>query len=102
MAKVSLPTDLCPICGRELGTERIEEHHLIPKTFKGKDTISIHGICHRTIHATFTERELLKYYHTIERIVTDEKIERFIEWVKNKPSNFYVSTKDTQTRKGKR
>lgn len=95
-------TSLCPICGRPLGTVRVEEHHLLPKTFKGKETITIHGICHRTIHATFSERELLHYYHTVERLLESEVIQKFAAWVKNKAPEFYVSTKDSQERKSKR
>ena len=52
---------MCPLCNRELGTEWIDEHHLIPKTFKGKETITLHRICHEKIHSTFSERELYNY-----------------------------------------
>lgn len=94
--------DKCPICGRELGDKLIEQHHLIPKTFKGKELISIHKVCHRMIHATFCERELQKYYHTVERILSDEKVQRFVDWVQNKPLDFYISIDDTVQRKAKR
>jgi len=96
------PGDKCPLCGRELGNELIEQHHLIPKTFKGKELVDLHKVCHRMIHATFSEKELQKYYHTIERILTDEKVQRFVEWVKNKPLNFYLSIDETSQRKEKR
>ena len=92
----------CPICKRELGSVNVDEHHLIPKTFKGKDTITLHKICHRKIHATFTERELLNYYFTIDRILENEHIQAFVKWVSKKPSDFYDSTKDTSERKSKR
>ena len=72
---------LCPLCQRPLGVTRIEEHHLVPKTFKGKETISLHKICHRAIHATFSERELQKYYFTINRLLESEELQRFIAWV---------------------
>lgn len=94
--------DKCPICDRDLGTELVEEHHLIPKSQKGKETIKIHSICHRKIHSLFTEKELKKYFHTVERLKQDEKMAIFIEWVQNKPSNFYISTKDELSRKRKR
>lgn len=93
---------ICPICNRELGTVNVDEHHLVPKTFKGKDTITLHKICHRKIHATFTERELLNYYFTIERILENEHIQSFAKWVSKKPSDFYDSTRDTSERKSKR
>lgn len=86
---------LCAICGRPLGAVRVQEHHLIPRTFKGKETISIHQICHQKIHATFTERELLNHYNTAERINGHSEMEKFIKWVKNKPLDFY--SKNDQT-----
>lgn len=94
--------ETCQICGRELGEVLIDEHHLIPKTFKGTETITIHKICHNAIHGYFSERELKNYFNTVERILGDERMVRFVEWVKNKPSEFYVKTKDNTERKSKR
>jgi hypothetical protein len=37
----------CPLCGRVLGTVNIDRHHLVPKTFKGREQFPIHKICHR-------------------------------------------------------
>ena len=51
---------LCPICSRPLGEIRLEDHHLIPKTFGGKETICIHGVCHTKIHRTLTNKELFR------------------------------------------
>jgi len=50
--------EYCPLCKRPL-PEKHNKHHLVPKTFKGKETVLLHRICHRQIHANFTERELL-------------------------------------------
>lgn len=92
----------CPLCKRPLGSVNIDEHHLVPKTFKGKETVTLHKICHRKIHATFTERELLHHYNTMERILENDHIQTFIKWVSRKPSEFYDGTKDTSERKSKR
>lgn len=54
--------DPCPLCGRPLGTDNIDRHHLVPKSLKGREQFPIHRICHRKIHATFSERELLRAY----------------------------------------
>jgi hypothetical protein len=93
---------LCPLCQRPLGVTRIEEHHLVPKTFKGKETISLHKICHRAIHATFSERELQKYYFTINRLLESEELQRFIAWVAKKQPDFYISMDETSSRRSKR
>jgi hypothetical protein len=95
-------TEKCPVCNRELGDVLIDKHHLIPKTFGGKDTFPIHKVCHRKIHATFTERELLNFYNTFERINAHPEIGKFVNWVKNKPIDFYSGSDETSNRKNKR
>jgi len=82
----------CPLCGRALGKVNVDRHHLVPKTFKGKEQYPIHKICHRKIHSAFTERELLQRYHTWEALLSHEDIRNFVDWVANKPSDFYTRT----------
>lgn len=95
-------TELCELCKRELGDRFIEDHHLIPKTFKGKVTVPIHKICHQKIHATFSERELYHYYHTFERLLEHEQIQRFVAWVRKRPLDFYDKNDDTASRRRQR
>lgn len=91
----------CPICDRELG-DAVDEHHLMPKTFKGKETVTLHKICHRKLHSVFTEREMANYYHTIGRLKEHTEIEKFIKWVRKKDIDYYSGSDETQVRKGKR
>jgi 5-methylcytosine-specific restriction endonuclease McrA len=83
---------LCPLCGRPLGSENIDRHHLVPKSLKGREQFPIHKVCHRKIHATFSEKELLRNYHTWEALRGHEDIRSFIEWVARKPAEFYTRT----------
>lgn len=92
----------CPICNREMVEGTYNDHHLIPSTFGGRDTITLHKICHDKIHHTFSERDLANYYFTIERILEHEEIIKFIKWVQKRPPDFYVKHKDTNERRGKR
>lgn len=92
---------LCPLCGRVLGTVNIDRHHLIPRKFKGKDQYALHKICHRKIHSSFTERELLKSLHTWEALRATEEIRIFIEWVANKPPEFYRRTMTANAKKNR-
>lgn len=82
---------VCPLCQRDLGGI-VEDHHLIPKTFKGKEKVRIHKICHRTIHSIYTERELEKYYYTIEYLLEREEMQRFVKWIQKKPVEYYSRT----------
>lgn len=92
----------CPICSRPLGEIRLEDHHLVPKTFGGKDTIRIHGVCHQKLHASITEREMQHYYHTIDRLLEHAEIQKFVKWVSGKPSDYFSKNDETVHRKGKR
>jgi Mn-dependent DtxR family transcriptional regulator len=98
--------DKCKICGRELGTVNIDRHHLMPKTFKGKSDDEnlhpLHKICHRFLHATITEREMQHYYHTFERILEREEIQKFVKWIQKKEPGYYVGTDESKVRHGKR
>lgn len=81
-------TDVCPICNRPYGGP-MENHHLKPVTFRTRtkevhdssNLVIIHRICHQKIHASFSEKELLDYYHTVERLVEHEEMAKFIKWV---------------------
>ena len=90
---------LCPLCGRLLGSVNVDRHHLVPKKFKGTEQFLVHKICHRKIHSTFTERELLKSYHTWEALRGSEEIRTFIAWVAKKDPGFYSRTFSTNAKK---
>lgn len=82
---------ICAICSRPLGKENISKHHLIPKSRGGKDSelIEIHNICHQKIHSVFTLKELRDEYNTVEKLVENEEIIKFIKWVSKKAPEFY-------------
>jgi len=100
------PLATCQICGRELGTVNVDYHHLMPKTFKGKsdetNLIPLHRACHRACHAFLSEKEMEKYYHTVERLLEKEEIQKFAKWIAKKPPEYYVGTDETAERKKKR
>jgi len=79
--------DNCPLCGRKLD-KSANEHHLVPKSKKGSDTITLHQICHNKIHSLIGEKELASYYNTIERLLEHEDIQNFVKWVQRKPIDY--------------
>ena len=97
-----MENNLCPICDRVLGEVNVDEHHLLPKTFKGKDKYPIHKICHRKLHSVLTEREMANYYHTWERLREHSEIAKFVKWVSKKEPGYYSGSDETTVRKGKR
>ncbi len=80
---------ICPICTRVIPESQKDAHHLIPKSKGGKSTEYLHRICHKQIHALFNENELAKILNTAESLRNHSDMQTFINWVKNKPDNFY-------------
>lgn len=94
--------ELCPLCKRLLGDVNVDFHHLIPKTFKGKHGVMLHKVCHRAIHASIDNYQLANYYHTIDRLLEHENIQKFVRWISKKPIDYYVETEESKERRGKR
>lgn len=93
---------VCPMCHRPLGDVHVQQHHLMPKMYGGRQTIAIHKMCHQKIHATFTEAELRTYYHTVDRLLEHHEIQKFVKWIGKKDPSFYDKNDDTHHRKSRR
>jgi hypothetical protein len=86
----------CPLCDRAIPKLQRDEHHLIPKSHGGRITAVLHRICHRQIHAVFTETELARQYNSIELLIQQEEMVGFIEWVRLKPDDFFERTRKSR------
>ncbi len=84
--------DICVLCGRELGMP-YDEHHIVPKSKGGRETVTLHRICHSKIHSVFSLTELRNHYNNINSIKKHEEIKKFIKWVSGKPATFYKRTR---------
>ena len=87
---------ICPLCDRAIPKLQRDEHHLIPKSHGGRITAVLHRICHRQIHAVFTESELARQYNSIELIKQQEEMAGFIAWVRLKPDDFFERTRKSR------
>lgn len=95
---------ICPLCTRTIGDPKNgNKHHLKPKSQGGKEDsiVVLHKICHDKIHSVFTNKALAKTYNTIERLLEDEGISKFVKWVKKKPPTFYDHSKRSKEWKSK-
>jgi hypothetical protein len=88
--------EICPLCSREIPLSEREAHHLIPKSKGGRQTEFLHRICHRQIHALFTETELARQYQTVEALLAHPEVTRFVQWLANKPPDFHERTATSQ------
>jgi len=85
--------NVCQLCTRPIPGSQRDAHHLIPKSRGGVDTVILHRLCHRQIHATLTENQLARKYSTIEALRGHPEIAKFIKWVSNKPTHIRAAIK---------
>lgn len=84
---------VCQLCMRPIPKSQQDAHHLIPKSRGGVDTVILHRLCHRQIHALLTENQLARHYSTIEALKSHPEIAKFIAWASNKPTHIRASIK---------
>jgi len=86
----------CWLCPRPLGS-RIEWHHPVPRSRGGRETVPLHPICHRTLHATFSNAELARHGADVESLRAHAAIARFLHWIEGKPADFHARTQARRT-----
>jgi 5-methylcytosine-specific restriction endonuclease McrA len=82
--------NICPLCKRALA-DPMSRHHLIPLSQggSGEVTVMMHRVCHNKVHSIFNEKELARDHRTVEKILENEDIQKFVKWVQKKPLDFY-------------
>jgi hypothetical protein len=96
----------CQLCGFE---GPLQKHHLIPqrtcrnKYKNAKDDPGNHAyicdMCHRTIHAYFTENELRDSLHSIDSLKSNERFSAYLKWRSKHMDYNSNSTKMSRSRK---
>lgn len=86
------PAPTCWLCERPLG-RRVQQHHPVPKSKKGRETVPVHPICHKTIHANFTNAELARLGDDAQTLRRNPAIAKFIDWIATKPPDFHAPTR---------
>ncbi len=82
----------CALCERPLGV-KVEWHHPVPRSEGGRETVPVHPICHRTIHATFSNVELARELADFAVLRTHPEMTRFLRWIAGKPADFHAPTR---------
>jgi hypothetical protein len=82
----------CFLCGRPLG-RRTEWHHPVPKSRGGRETVPVHPICHRAIHAALSNKELEKDFATAGALRRHAEVGKFVAWVRDKDPDFHAPTR---------
>ena len=97
--RVGAEPERCILCGRGIPPEQLDWHHLIPKLKGGRETAPMHRICHRQIHALFTENELARLYATAEALRAHPEVNKFVAWVADKPGDFHEAVRRHRRRR---
>ena len=92
----------CELCGREKVETTV--HHLLPKEMGGTfgPTANLCIPCHKQIHALYTNEEIAVRLTTLQQLRGDEKLARFIQWIRKQPSTKLMKIKKSNERKIKR
>ena len=85
-------SETCWLCLRPLG-RRVEQHHPVPKSRGGRDTVPLHPICHRKLHVRFSNQQLARIGDDRAKLAADEEIAPFLAWVAGKPPDFHAPTR---------
>lgn len=81
----------CWLCGRSFGRV-VQWHHTVPKAKGGRETVPVHPICHRTIHAHFGNAELVRAEGAREALTAHPEVAGFLRWIADKPPDFHAPT----------
>ncbi|WP_082152355.1 HNH endonuclease [Candidatus Rhodobacter oscarellae] len=82
---------VCPLCERSIPPDAPQSlHHLVPrvKGGRGGETVLLHHICHKEIHATLSEAELARSYSTVAALRAHPRLAKFFAWVAKRPPGF--------------
>jgi hypothetical protein len=82
----------CWLCARPLG-HRVEWHHSVPKAKGGRETHPVHPICHRAIHAHFSNGQLARTGNDVTALRSDPALVAFLRWIADKPPDFHAPTR---------
>lgn len=82
----------CWLCDRPIAT-LIQWHHPVPKAKKGRGTVPVHPICHKAIHANFTNAQLARMGEDLEAIRSNPEVAKFVTWISTKPPDFHAPTR---------
>ena len=79
----------------------LDQHHPVPRSHGGRETVIMHKICHRAIHAMLSERELAEEFSDFAALRTHPTLAQFIAWVQKRPPEYYDRTRWSKSRRFK-
>lgn len=101
MGKKCTETGTCELCLREYTD--ITVHHLTPKEMGGTflPTAKLCKPCHKQIHALYKNAELAVRLNSIQLLQQDDKIRKYLKWIRKQPSSKLTKARKSNERKSK-
>lgn len=93
---------VCALCGRPIPAAQQDEHHLVPRSWGGTTTVTLHRMCHRQVHALISERDLAQHHTTVADLLRHPGVQAFVRWVANKPPDLQERTRKSRNRTSRR
>lgn len=90
---------ICSLCHRRVSQTYYEKHHLTPHCKKSNEFVGVCRDCADQVHKLFTNNELRDIYNSLESLLSNEKIQKWIKWIRKKPNEFGVCMKKLKKRK---
>jgi len=83
----------CALCARP--TPVLTEHHLVPRSQGRRQGLKVQTLptvllcspCHKFLHRTFTNAELAGEYASVEALLGQEDVRRFVGWLRTQPAS---------------
>jgi len=96
----------CPLCHRPMiPGPSLDRHHPLPRSHGGQETVTMHKICHRAIHAMLNERELAEdfggEFADFAKLRAHPPLAQFVAWVRKRPPEYYDRTRWSKARRFK-
>ena len=90
--------DGCAFCKRQVPTRG---HHVVPRCKGGREIAPTCHSCEDFIHKTWTHNELRDTFNTVEKILTDERFQKFLRWLYKQQSGTVFKTRRNRQRSDK-
>lgn len=91
--------DPCAFCKRNVPTRG---HHVVPRCKGGREIAPTCHSCEDFIHKTWTHNELRDEFNTVEKILADERFQKFLRWLYKQHNSAVFKTRRNRGRTGKK
>ena len=87
--------DACVFCQRQVPTRG---HHVVPRCKGGREIVPTCQSCEDFIHKTWSHNQLRDEFNTVEKILADERFQKFLRWLGKQQNNVIFKSRRNRGR----